>query len=105
MSAQCAQTVRPPAPALEGLVVVAVGCPVPKHLAGVAVGALLPPAAMVSRVGRLLQHLRLGGTVLGVVKVKAAADIAEETRLLLRQAFFLTARSAPVQVKQGASPS
>jgi len=86
------QTARPgradsppsrPRTALEGLVVVAVGRPVPEHLAGVAVGAFLSPAAVVSRVRRLLQHLRLGWTVFGVVEVKAAADIAEETRFLL----------------------
>lgn len=86
----------------EGLVVVAVGRPVPEHLAGVAVGPLLPPAAVVGGVRRLLQHLRLRGAVLGVVKVEAAADVAEEARFLLGQTFLLAARAAPAQVKQGA---
>lgn len=99
------QTGRPrPCAASEGLVVVAVGCPVPKHLAGVTVGPLLPPAAVVRGVWRLLQHLRLGRAVLGVVEIKAAADVTEEARRLLGQALFLTARSAPVHVKQSNSP-
>lgn len=80
----------------EGLVVVAVGRPVAEHLAGVAVGPLLPPAAVVRRVRRLLQRLRLRRAVLGVVQVEAAADVAEQTRLLLGQALLLTARAAPV---------
>lgn len=78
------------APPSEGLVVVAVGRPVAEHLAGVAVGPLLAPAAVVGRVWRLLQRLRLRRAVLGVVQVEAAADVAEETGLLLGQALLLT---------------
>lgn len=95
------QTGRPrPHAVSEGLVVIAVSCPVPKHLAGVAVGPLLPPAAVVCGVWRLLQHLRLGRAVLGVVEIKAATDVAEEARRLLGQAFLLTAKPAPARVKQ-----
>lgn len=86
------------APPSEGLVVVAVGRPVPEHLAHVAVGPLLAPAAVVGRVRRLLQRLRLRRAVLGVVQVEAATDVAEETGLLLGQALLLTARAATAQV-------
>lgn len=88
----------------EGLVVVAIGRPVPEHLAGVAVGPLLPPAAVVRRVWRLLQRLRLCRAVLGVVQVEAAADVAEETWLLLGQALLLTARVAQVSVSDTQEP-
>lgn len=91
----------------EGLVVVAVGGPVAEHLARVAVGPLLAPAAVVRRVRRLLQRLRLRRAVLGVVQVEAAADVAEETRLLLGQALLLTARAAQVSASgtQGRGPA
>lgn len=61
----------------------AVGGPVPEHLADVTVRALLAAAAVVRGVGRVLGHLRLGGAVLRVVEIKAVADVTEEARRLL----------------------
>lgn len=67
----------------ERLVVIAVGGPVPKHLADFTVRALLAPTAVVCGVGGVLRCLRLGGAVLRVVEVKAVTYVTEEARFLL----------------------
>lgn len=73
----------------EGLVVIAVGCPVPKHLTDLTVWPLLAPAAMVSGMGRIFRHLCLGGTVLCIVEVKAVTDVTEEAGFLLGLLFLV----------------
>lgn len=80
----------------EGLVVVAVGCPVAKHLTDLTVRALLAPTAVVCGVGGVLRHLRLGRTVLGVVEVEAVTYVTEEARFLL--GLFLLVVTAKVHV-------
>lgn len=67
----------------EGLVVVAVGGPVPEHLTDLTVRALLAPAAVVRGVRWVLGHLRLGGTVLCVMEIEAVTYVTEEARFLL----------------------
>lgn len=66
----------------------------PKHLADVAVGALLAAAAMVRGVWRVLRCLCLGGTVLRVMQIKTVTDVTEEAGFLLGLPFLvITARS------------
>ena len=67
----------------EGLIVIAVGSPVPKHLTDVTVGAFLAPTAVVCGVGWVLGHLGLGGTILCVVEIKAVTYVTEEAGFLL----------------------
>lgn len=74
----------------------AVGRPVPEHLANVTVRALLAAAAVVCGVGRVLGHLRLGGTVLCVVEIKAVTYVTEEARRLL--GLFLLVVTADINV-------
>lgn len=80
--------------ASEGLVVVTGVGPVAKDLADVAVGSLLALAAVVCGVWWRVWHLHLCGTVLGVVEVKAVADVAEQPRrgLLLDRLLVKTAK-------------
>lgn len=67
----------------EGLVVIAVGGPVPKHLADFTVRAFLAPTAVVCGMGGVLRHLRLGRTILCVVEIEAVTYVTEEARFLL----------------------
>lgn len=67
----------------EGLVVIAVGSPVPKHLTDFTVGAFLAPTAVVCGVGRVLGHLGLGRTILCIVEIKAVTYVTEEAGFLL----------------------
>lgn len=67
----------------EGLVVIAVGGPVPEHLTDFTVGALLAPTAVVCGVGGVLGHLCLGRTILCVMEIKAVTYVTEEARFLL----------------------
>lgn len=64
---------------LESLIVVAGLGPVAEHLTDVTVRPFVVGTAVVGGVWRRIQHLVLGGTVLGVVQVKAVADVTEET--------------------------
>jgi hypothetical protein len=67
----------------EGLVIIAVSCPVPKHLTDFTVWPLLTPTAMVCGMGRVLRHLCLCGTVLCVMEIKAVTDVTEKAWFLL----------------------
>lgn len=64
---------------LEGLVVVAGLRGVSERLTDVAVGPLVGRVAVIGGVRYGVGALGLSGTVLGVVEVKAVADVAEET--------------------------
>ena len=75
----------------EGLVIIAVSSPVPKHLADFTVWAFLAPTAMVCGVGRVLRHLGLGGTILCVVEIKAVTYVTEEAGFLLGLFFLVIA--------------
>ena len=81
----------------EGLFMIAVSSPVPKHLADFTVWAFLAPTAMVCGVGRVLRHLGLGGTILSVVEIKAVTYVTEEAGFLLGL-FFLVIAVVIVQV-------
>lgn len=80
----------------EGLVVVAVGSPVAKHLANGAVRAFLFPTAVVRGVGGFLRRLGLCGTIFGVVEVETIANVAEETRFPLDLVVFLAVETETV---------
>lgn len=69
--------------ASEGLVVIAVGCPVPKHLTDLTVRPLLTPTAMVRGMRRVFRHLCLGGAVLCVMEIKAVTNVTEQAGFLL----------------------
>lgn len=73
---------RPRGPS-EGLVIIAVGGPVPKHLTDLTVWSFLAPAAVVRGMRRVFRHLCLGGAVLCVVEVKAITNVTEEAGFLL----------------------
>ena len=81
----------------EGLFIIAVSSPVPKHLADFTVWAFLAPTAMVYGVGRVLRHLGLGGTILCVVEIKAVTYVTKEAGFLLGL-FFLVIAVVIVQV-------
>lgn len=86
---------------LEGLIIVAGLRGVSEGLADVAVGPLVGRVAVVGGVRYRVGALGLSGTVLGVVEVKAVADVAEQTggRLLfpLRHALIKTTRQREVR--------
>lgn len=70
-----------------------------KDLTDVAVGPLLALIAMVGGVWRGVGHLRLCRTVLGVVEVKAVADVTEQPRGRLLLHWFLVVSGEKKNVK------
>lgn len=64
---------------LEGLVIVAGLCGVPKSFTDVAVGPLVGRVAMIGGVRYRVGALGLSGTVFCVVEVKGVAYVAEQT--------------------------
>lgn len=81
----------------EGLVVIAVGGPVPKHLTDLTVGPFLAPAAVVSGMGRVFRHLCLSGTVLCIMEVKAVTNVTEEAGFLLGLLLLVIATNVNIE--------
>lgn len=81
--------------ASEGLVIIAGVSPVAEHLTDVAVGPFFTLIAVVGGMWRGVGHLHLCGTVLGVMEVKAVADVTEQPRggLLLHRFLVMAAEN------------
>lgn len=77
---------------LKGLVIITGFGPVAKDLTDIAVGPFFALIAVVGGVWRGVGHLHLCGTVLGVMEVKAVADVTEQPgRSLLLHGFLVMA--------------
>lgn len=93
--------VQSPAVASEGLIVVAVGCPVPKHLTDLTVRPLLTPAAMVRGMRRVFRHLCLGGAVLCVMEIKAVTNVTEQAGFLLGLFLLVITTNVNIENQEG----